>query len=125
MLTVSENELFRFCLSLLLLHLRVPASLSLQFLSAALFFTLIFQCIAFVSFFLLDSSLDSLCLRPSLSSLPPSVILLWSFSLYLIFPLLHAWAPSFSPGCSFFSTGGTICSALFCDLTGYRLLLRR
>lgn len=52
-LTVSENELFRFCLSLLSLHLRASAFLlppSLPFLSAAFSFTLISQCIVFVSF---------------------------------------------------------------------------
>jgi len=124
-LTVSENELFRFCLSLPSLRLLAfLPSRSLPFLSAAYFsplfsLPLISKYIVFMSLSLslslLHFCLDSLCLHPFLISglfLPP----------HLLFPLLLclvtiplSWPLSFS----------AICSALFCNLTGYRLPLRR
>ena len=93
MLTVSENELFRFCLSLLSLHLRASAFLLPPSLTISLrspFFTLISQYIVFVSLFLslslslilslFAASLLTLCVYIRLSSHPPSVIVLRSFS---------------------------------------------
>lgn len=114
-LTVSKNELFRFCLFLFSLYLQASSFLlphSLLLLFAVFSSVLSFNHIS------LSPSL-SVCLFPHLSFISLSVVLLGIFthcaSPPWLVPLFFLWPFSFK----------IICSALFWTLTGYRLLLCR
>lgn len=114
-LTVSKNELFRFCLSLFSLHLQ---PLLFPLLHSLLLLCVVFSSVLSFNHVFLSLSL-SFHLCPHLSFISLSVVLLGSFtrcsSPPCLVPLFFSWLLSFR----------IICSALFWTLTGCRLLLCR